>query len=436
MFEKLLSNLPYNPGVLHQIGFYAQRMRREQSIRRLGLVFVVLAFFVQFFAVMSPPQSSVADSNNDLINGGINSVSGAVSACTSNVAHYADILAYYGISCSDVASATTVSLKSTDYNKQLFSMGRLNYPIAGETPVSISGSTYYLRYLWGWDTGAYSTYQALKFTSSKTGVTYFILYNCGNLVSVGLPKQYIPPPPPPTVKPCQYNSSLPASSPQCFPPCQYNSGIPATSSECKPCEKSISSTDTLACIAYSKTASDPTQGWSDANGQTAKPGDTLVYTLYAKNNGKAVVKDFLMQESLSDVLDYADVVSLDGGTIDNTTGIVTWPKTDIAAGDTLKHQITVKVKDPVPQTPASSSDPGHFDLTMVNTYGNTITIKVPGSPTKVIETASTQLVNTGPGSSLMIAGAIAILAGYFFARTRLLATESKIAMQETANGSV
>jgi len=34
------------------------------------MIFIVLTFLVQFFAVLSPPVSTVAASNNDLINGG------------------------------------------------------------------------------------------------------------------------------------------------------------------------------------------------------------------------------------------------------------------------------------------------------------------------------------------------------------------------------
>ena len=213
--------------------------------------------------------------------------------------------------------------------------------------------------------------------------------------------------------------------------CPYNASIPKSSPECKPCTASTSSADSLACVAVHKSASNQTQNVADANNTTAQLGDVILYTLYAQNNGKATVPAFLMQENLSDVLDYADVVDLHGGTIDNATGEVSWPTSDIKAGVTLTHQITVKVKSPIPQTPSSTSDPAHFDLIMTNVYGNTININVPGSPVKTVETQTTTLVNTGPGTSLFAAAAIVILAGYFYARSRLLAKESIIAVQES-----
>ncbi|HVC36177.1 MAG TPA: hypothetical protein VNE40_01885 [Candidatus Dormibacteraeota bacterium] len=549
MFEKLLSVLPYNPGLLDQFAFYTKRLRREESVRRTGLVFIILAFSIQFFAVISPPQPTVANSVNDLINGGISSATGAIDACKNNTHHYQNILDYYGISCADVAKATTVSIKSTDYRKQLYSMGWIAQgptnlhtgKSTGETTVNIpAAGKLYWRYLWSWDTNSFSPYTALRLTSSRTHKLFFILYSCGNLVSVGIPAPPPPPPPPPAPpappapKPPQvlscsnlvmnyaenttvqigspiivrgqaagsniktgqtvdmyydyvnastqqivasakslavgfsgttandnhphsftanssgsyvirltvkYDTSKIASgsaSGNCvkqfsvLQPCQYNNLIPSSSPECKPCEKSLSSLNTTACLTLSKTASDPTQGWSNADGMTAQPGDTIIYTLSVKNSGKATVKNFVVEENLSDVLDYADIVDLYGGTIDSYN-LVTWPADNIQAGQTVNHQIKVQVKNPIPQTPTSVSDGSHFDLIMTNSYGNTININVPGSPIKTAEVQIAALPNTGPGSSLMIAGMVTVLVGYFFARSRLLAREGSIVMHETNN---
>jgi uncharacterized repeat protein (TIGR01451 family) len=193
MLEELLSILPYNPSLIHQLSFYSRRLRAERSIRRVGLLFIILAFAVQFFAVISPAQPTVADSTNDLVNGGFSSAAEAASICNQNINSYGTILANYGITCAKVAAAPTITIHSTDFNRQLYSMGRLPYGIAGETPVSIAGSTYYVRYLWGWDTGAPSTYRALNVTSTG-GQTFLLLYACGNLTSVGLPAPVAKPP--------------------------------------------------------------------------------------------------------------------------------------------------------------------------------------------------------------------------------------------------
>jgi uncharacterized repeat protein (TIGR01451 family) len=458
MFEKLLSLLPYSPAMSHQMAFYSRRMREEASIRRIGTVFIFLAFLVQFFAVLNPPQPTVAASSNDLINGGISSRAEAVSTCQNNTHHYGDIMEYYGISCADIAGAEKVTIKSTGENKQLFSLGRLAYGKQGETPASIKGASYFWRYLWSWDTGGPSTYTALKLHSHVTNKTFWILYSCGNLTTIGVPskistpaptppptaapgpKPIAPPPaaptplPPPKTAVCDLDSSLPKNDARCQP-CEFNSSILKDSAECKPCDKSISSADLLACISFSKTASNITAGISDANGTQAKAGDVITYTIFAKNNGKAAVKNFAFQESLSDVLDYANITDLHGGSL-STDGVASWPSETIAANETAKHQITVKVKDPIPQTPTSTSDPGHFDLTMTNVYGNTVNITLPGSPAKTVETTAATLPNTGPGTSLFIAAAFVIVSSYFWARSRLLSDEAMIAIHESTSGGL
>ena len=548
MFDKLLSNLPFNPSLVDQVAFYARRMRREQAIRRLGFGFLAIAFVIQFIAVLSPAQPSLAASNNDLINGGINSASQAYNYCQQNIGSYGDILDNYGISCKDVAQAGTVTLRSTDYNNQLYSMGRLPYGIHGETPVNVKGGTYYFRYLWGWDNGYTSTYQALQVHSSATGKTFFLLYNCGNLVSIGLPQPYVPKPTPcpynvnipitdsrckprctqdvniyaddARCKPCQYNNSILtgdsrcvappcklnpsiaasdarckactydqtilkgdakcvqctnpnhpgvlASNPVCKPickynatldstdknckapckyntsvffdstqckaPCPYNSAIFYDNQACKPCAQSQTINDKTACLVLRKTVSNVTQHLGDANGTTANSGDTLTYTLYAKNTGKVTVPKFVIQEDISDVLDYATVVDLHGGSLDNKTNVVSYAAQDIKAGQTASQQITVKVKAPIPSTPASSSDPAHFDMTMTNVYGNTTNVKLPPTVIKTTEQAVTTLPNTGPGTGLFISFAVALVAGYFLARTRLLAKEAEIVVETQVQG--
>jgi len=457
MFEKIIANLPYNPSLIKELGFYAHRIRKEESLRRLGLVFIVLAFFVQFFAVISPPKPTLADSTNDMISGGFSSISELVADCNANVKQYATILNYYGLNCTDLANGTTISLVSTSYNKQLFSMGWnpqgsvnvITHKPTDEQPVNITGvaSPLYWRYLWSWDTYSYSTYQAVQVRSPLTNKTFFILYACGNLVSVGLPTPYVPPTPTPkptptviptpkptpTVIPTPVPVKVPTTPPKT---CSYDSSLLATSSQCKPCQASLSSTDTVACIQYSKTASDITQGWNNANGRTASPGDQIVYTLTAYNSGKATVNNFVMQDDLSYVLDYANIQSDNNGSL-NSNDIISWPPTSIAPNADLTHTITVIIKNPIPQTPPSSSDPEYFDHIMTNIYGNTININLPQTPITTVTAVTTKaLPNTGPGSSIIIAAIFVIVAGYFFARSRLLATESSIAIQDNNGGII
>ena len=226
-------------------------MRQEAAIRRIGLVFLVLTFLCSFSPSLSPPQPTVANSDNNMVSGGISSAADAKRICNQNVRNFADIMKHYGITCGDIGSAPTVTIKSTAHGGQLFSMGHHAYgqrnPTSGkpsaETPFNIpSAGTVYMRKLASFDTGPYSTYKALKVSSSVTGKTFWILYSCGNLVSIGVPNP---------VKPCKYDASLPSNKPpsalnpvntiatcrltaNTVPPCKYDHSLPNNSPKCFP----------------------------------------------------------------------------------------------------------------------------------------------------------------------------------------------------------
>ncbi len=473
MFKKLLSNLPFNPSLINQVSFYMRRMRKEAAVRRVGLVFIVLTMMVQFFAVIVPPQGSLqASPNNDLIAGGFRSRDEAVLRCMATNQDYGTILHYYGISCDDIAQSSEISLSPNSYGGNLFSMGRLAYGKAGETPVTVPGAAtnpMWFRYLNSWGPNPYRALQG----HTKYGVTFFLLFDCGNLVFIGLPtpqppcaykpgiyaadpqcydpcpvpgKQDLPKNSPQCFNPCpipgktQYPANspqcfnpckvpgkgdLPINSPLCFPPCQYNKSIPENSPSCKPCEQSQTKEDKTSCLELSKTARNITTGLADANGSTVKAGDVIEYKLTVTNKGNAKIAKYVVTENISDVLDYADVVDLSGGTLDKNN-IISWPPQDLKPKSTISKTFTVRIKNPIPTTPTATSDPGHYDSKMTNVYGNTVTINIPQPPSKRIEIVTTTLPNTGPGTSLLIGFAITAAVAYFFARSRLFATELDI----------
>lgn len=546
MFKKLISQLYINPSTINQLRFYSKRLRQETKLRRLSLIFFILAFVIQFFVFIDPPQSTVAASPNDLVNGGFNSASQAASFCNNNIDNYGTILNNYSISCSEISSAPTVTLNSDAYNHQLFSMGRLPYNLKGETLVEIAGITYYWRYLWAWDTNGSSNYQALKITSSS-GKTYFILYLCGNLVSIGLPqspsltitkttnpgfptagsdiidgqtlsykiifsnnggqandvKINDPLPANTTYKwfgtgganiyPTNLNTNnaqwvynvLPSgannyyvtlevvvnpnvlpgtqicntanisseqtsplySNQVCMtvvnkptkpqpikpltPTCQYNAAILATSSACKPCQASLNSQDSLACIDVYKTAANITTGLANANNTTAQAGNKIVYTLYAKNTGMATVKNYIFSDNLSNVLNYANIINSYGGTLNKSDDIISWNPVNIGPLQTAYEKLEVQVMNPIPQTPTSISDPEYNNLEMINVYGNTITIHLPSTVVKTLETTTStiKLANTGPGNTIFIIALLLAIFAFFMARARLLAKESDIIIE-------
>ena len=484
MFDKLLATLPYNPSMVHQLSFYSRRMREESSVRRTGMIMLVLAFLIQFFAVISPPQPTVADSNNDLINGGFKDAAGAFSACDSNIQNYGDLIRYYGLQCEDFKTANTVNIHTDGvdkYDQHVYSLGRLSYGTVNTTTKEVTnqvetgapgyqGGKIYARLLDSFYP-VNKSISVLRVHNEASGRAYYVLFTCGNLATFGVPQPYVAPPkptttkpvttttvvvaptpttsppaatpvttpppdetPPPNSKPCPYDNSILEIENKCVV-CKYNTTILASSESCKPCTSQLSSENQLACISTRKTVSNDTAGVADANGTTAHASDVLTYTLYAQNNGKKKIQGYIFTDNISDTLDYATVSNLHGGAID-TNDVVTWPSPEIKAGETVTVQLTIKVKDPIPATPVSASDQGHFDLTMTNVFNNAVNVHLPAPVAKVVEMATTKLVNTGPGTSLFIGAVIMVGAGYFYSRSRLLATESSIAVRDNTSGGL
>ncbi len=196
MFHKLVSNLPYSPALVGQLGFYARRLRKEEVTRKFGLVFTALALIVQSFAVFQPPEAANAASASDFIRGGISSREEFLQHYDANTNNIQDLFNYIGINRGNI-SATSVGNVNSKGNYSWGMTSRFS-AAQGEQVYNIrtgGGGTraFYERPLWAWDTGANvsrgSNYKALIGTSS-TGEPFAILFNCGNLVL----NRYPPPP--------------------------------------------------------------------------------------------------------------------------------------------------------------------------------------------------------------------------------------------------
>ncbi|HVE80977.1 MAG TPA: hypothetical protein VNA68_02445 [Candidatus Dormibacteraeota bacterium] len=164
----------------------------------------------------------------------------------------------------------------------------------------------------------------------------------------------------------------------------------------------------------------------------ARAGDSVKYTLSTSNTGLGAQSDYEITEEINDILEYADVA--DAGGAVQAGGTLKWPKVDIPAGSTVIKTFTIRVKSPLPTTPASSSDPQSFDLIMDNIYGNAVSVKLePPTTAKQVETASAQLPQTGPIGNT-IAFAFIALAVYFYFRNRQLVHEVAILRHDYQGG--
>jgi hypothetical protein len=554
MFNRLISNLPFNPSLIHQVAFYSKRMKQEAALRRLGFVFIALTFFVQLFAVVAPPKHSLAQVGNDILSGGFSSQGSAVAKCNSNEQGFGETLAHFGVSCGALGAGQVRRIDYNEHNNQLYSLGRA-HKFNNDVPVNINGTVYFMRPLVNWGAHCYQDgANCMAITGTRdNGTPFMVLFACGNIVIVGQPTA---PPPPvksvdcssllinvapgstvqkgttvqihaeavghntgpgelvdfyydyingdtgapiqpltvsargvpfvngvardpnirsykldtpghfvfrasvkyegstkdanynqigacikdvfvatPPVDVCTDKPGLQTSREECDV-CTNVPGIQLTNEECKPCDKSKNDTDTTACITLAKTASNDTQNIPSANGTTAKGGDVITYNLSTTNNSKnTTLKDYVVAENITDILEYADVTDLKGAKLAPNNTLI-WPGIDIKPGETIKKQFVIKIKNPVPNTPASASDPSSFDMKLTNIYGDNVTIKLPPTVIKTTEQVTTALPNTGPGTNMVIGFALVSIVGYFFARSRLLGKELDLVRVEYAAGGV
>lgn len=560
MFRKLVSNLPFSPALVGQLGFYARRLRKEEVTRRTGLIITVLALIVQSFTVFVPSTSANSSHPSDLIRGGVNSLSELLTAYDKNKQGYRDIMNYAGITRDELKAMKKTSINSRDHGTkdgQWLSWGRVSRMSAakGETKHNANGQTVYSRPLWRLDKTTYtkkhgSTYTALVGSSKKMG-KFAIIMDCGNLVT-----RKNPPKPEKekdvtvcrpgvgviTIKESEKKATdKPADSDECKPKvaacsnlviskiertkfnlkatasvergatvtgyvftvrannasgavittktvttsaltaesgvielnnvgtyyasvtvktslgdktsdnctgpivvapldkCEVNPSLPKNDPECKPCPGNeqlwINSPECNPVTVENKTASNLTQGLSDASQGTAVASDRIEYKIAVTNAGK-VPATASFKEELDDVLEYATLQDMGGGTFDEATKTLTWPTVTLAAGEKQTRTFVVAVLPTIPSTARGTSEPTSYDCVMNNTFGDNVQIPVQCDVPKVIEQTVTELPHTGPRENMLFAGALLVIVSFFWARSRQLGKEVRLVRKEFSAGTI
>jgi uncharacterized repeat protein (TIGR01451 family) len=181
MFRKLVSNIGFSPALVGQLAFYAKRLRKEETTRKLGLLFTVFALVIQSFVVFAPPSSANSADSNDMCPGITRDTDGVkkIKNCyNNNTRHFKDTMDYFGISKTELWKALDGdgSWRYTTTYKNWYTFGHesrssdvKNYSsaIAGKLYARKWKNTIQTRQ-WGW--------------KGKSGETEFIiLADCGNL---------------------------------------------------------------------------------------------------------------------------------------------------------------------------------------------------------------------------------------------------------------
>lgn len=194
MFRKLVSNLAFSPALVGQLGFYAQRLRKEEATRKIGLIFTALALVVQSFAVFSPPEAANAASANDMVYGGISDANSLLKHYDGNTNNIKDLYKTLGITREDIINSKKTQINSKNGYRSWGMNSHFSYS-QGERQYTITTSsggerTYHERPLNAWDGGSTlstgSYYNVIQGVATGDGTMkgqYFaVILNCGNLV--------------------------------------------------------------------------------------------------------------------------------------------------------------------------------------------------------------------------------------------------------------
>lgn len=422
MFRKIISNLPFSPALVGQLGFYAKRLHKENATRKLALIFVALTLVVQSLAVFQPPTSANASSQNDFINGGIGqSLDNFLKPYDANTKNIKDIMNYVGITRDEITSSQFTTFQSA--GKLSWGLTALYSYERGERQYSIpdsNGNQVTTVYSRPTELGYGTNKQITGWVGHSKKIGWFaIMQACGNIATETAP----PPPVPPK---CLVNSKLLASDKNCQT-CPGNTTLWISDKSCVP------------NIIKSKAAINISQGSVDASTVTASPGDQISYTITIKNTGLSSSSSKL-EDNISDVLEYSSLIdnadNNGGGSLDKATGILSWPDITLKPNDIQTRTFVVRLLDTLPATAQGASNPLSYDCIMTNTFGNSIDIKVNCPTPKVVEATATELPKTGPTENIIFACIILSIAAYFFARSRQLEKEIRVIRKNINTGTI
>lgn len=379
MFRKLVSNLSYSPSLIAEVSFYARRLRKEDATRRLTVLFVILALVIQSLAVFSAPESANASSEQDIIRGGVTSLSDLLIRYDHNEEDVKDIFTAAGISRSELAAAQPGKINANDNTYVMSRFGQLSYS-GSEASLSYQRST-------GGIAVRYFSPLALV-ASNSTSLDGWIGHSA-QLGWFGVIKS---------------NGGL------------ATHGMPAILDQAK---------TSAATATKSVTAINLSQGSIDASTSAVKPLDKISYTLKISNPNSISVTTPL-SVLISDALEYSTLIDNGGGTLNKKTGTLSWPQIQLAPGETQVRTFAVQVLNVLPATAVGQSNPASYNCKMTLVFGSALDTPVDCPIAKGVEGALLQLPSTGIGANIAFAVFVLALVVFFYIRTHQLKKEIRI----------
>ncbi len=381
MFRKLISNLPFSPALIHDVGFYAKRLHGEEITRRTTLLFVALALIMQSLAVFSPPESANASSEQDIIRGGVSSLDDFLLRYDRNEDDIKDILTKVGIGRPELSALKPEKIVPNKDTYLLTRYGQLSASAnEASLPYDRSGGGAAVRYFSPLDSSRLLESGYDGWTGSSPSVGWFgIMKANGGLVTQGLPDAVSP----------------------------TNLGTPTA-------------VKTLTAVNLTQ---DNTVIGNNPN--KVQPLDKIAYTLKVTNNNDTSVTTRL-SSNLSDALEYSHLIDGGGGTFSGETKELSWPQVQLAPHTSQERTFVVQLLSELPATATGQSNPSSFDCVMTVVFGMRHQASVACPAAKTAELLISQFPAAGIAANVIFASILLVTVLFFYARTRQMRNEIRI----------
>lgn len=413
MFKRVISNLSFSPTLVGQLGIYSKKLKKEQTIRKFGLIFVILTLIIQYLIIFQPPESANTSNRNDMIIGGINtkesdSLDKYLAEYDSNKRNLQSTLTYLGITKNEIIATKSTSFKVG--NRYIWSFTPKYSYAQGERQYSVNNSqgklltTVYARPL-NLQNNPNDQVQGWVGDSAKLG-WFAIIKPSGNLVTEIAPK-------PASAVKCTTNNTACST-------CSDNSTL-WIDPTCKP------------SIIKSQVVNNITQNTTAASVIT-KTNDQISYTLTIENKSQnpTIIK---IEDDINDILEYSNLIDNGGGSL-NKNNILSWPETTLYPRTKQSRTFIINVFNQIPATAQGSSENTSYDCVIQNNFGSTSISAVNCPVQKTIESLSSQLPKIKPTEALIISTIVLTVTIYFYIRSRQLGKEIKIIRHNAHTGTI
>ncbi|MCA9334532.1 hypothetical protein KC953_00120 [Candidatus Saccharibacteria bacterium] len=378
VFRKLISNLPYSPSLITEVGFYANRLRDEDVTRRFTVLFVILAMLVQSLALISPPESANASSEQDIIRGGVSDLNDFLIRYDHNENDIKDIYTALGISRSEIAAAKSESIISSS---NMYSMSRYGQLSSTSKEIALS----YHRSKGGIDVRYFSP------LSATTKLGQLLNGWVGHSAALGW------------FGIIQANGSL------------VTRGIPTTLTP----SVSNNGQAVMKISSLNLTTAHP------SHQITAKPLDKISYTLALSNpNNHTVSGEFTIR--IADALEYAKLIDNGGGKYDKENNTLSWGTVELSPAGTQKRTFVIQMMSTMPSTGVGSSNQNSYDCKLTMAFGNSLTTPVECPPAKEFEAVLNQLPRINPTILIGLMACLLLTTLFFYIRIRQIRKELRI----------